>query len=222
MNKKLRNKILIGLAIFLLVASGLIIYLLIEVDKALNPDPKYNTVFTEMYNENNFNKIQPGDDVDYVIDIIGKPFKVDTIDFIEQLLYTNSPEDVFFIEGSDGLRLHGGNDSLKYSNITVNNKGEVIKVFADFELGGKSKDQLMLLNKNQLIELFGEPQKHMICDCKCAIYSYSKLKEGPYRGKLPVIDLRKIMVLDSIVVGKVKIEGNPYNSYIGTCKINKN
>lgn len=83
------------------------------------------------------------------------------------MLYTNSSDDVFLIEGSNGLRLHVGNDSLRYSNIFLNYKDEVIKVFADFELGGKSDDQLKLLNKGQLVELFGEPQKYIICDCEC-------------------------------------------------------
>jgi|GEM_PF-6640308 len=219
MTKRLRNRILIGIAIFLILLGGIVIYLLREVSKALNPDPEFNTVFTEKYDSKRFDNIKAGDQIDYVIEIIGEPCKIDTIEFFEQLLYTNSPNDVFFIEGSDGLRFHGGNDSLKYSSISLDENGDVINVFADFELGGKSKNQLMLLNKEQLIDLFGKPQKHMICDCKCIVFSYSKLKEGPYRGKLPIVGLRKIMFKDNIVVGKVKRDGNPYNSYVGTCNI---
>jgi len=222
MTKRLRKRIIIRLAIFLIIAGGFFIYLINEVDKALNPDPGYNTVYTEEYSETSFRKVQPGDKIESVIDLIGKPFEIDTIGFIEKLLYTNSPDDVFFIEGSNGLRFHGGNDSLRYSSISLNEKGDVISVFSDFELGGKSEDQLMLLNKDQLIVLFGEPQKHMICDCNCKVLSFSKLKEGPYRGKIPVIDLRKVMLMDNIVIGKVQIDGNPFNEYYGTCKIIKN
>ncbi|WP_319500629.1 hypothetical protein [uncultured Draconibacterium sp.] len=222
MTKRLRNRILIGIAIFLIILGGFVIYLLREVDKASNPDPDFNTVFTEKYDSDRFENIKTGDEIDYVIDVIGEPFKIDTIEFFEQLLYTNSPDDVFFIEGSDGLRFHGGNDSLKYSSISVNENGDIINVFADFEIGGKSKDQLKLLNKAQLIELFGKPQKHMICDCKCIIFSYSKLKEGPYRGKLPVVELRKIMFKENAVIGKVRRDGNPYNPYVGTCEVIKN
>lgn len=47
MTKRLRNRILIGLAILLIITGGFIIYLLHEVDKALKSDPNYNTVFTE-------------------------------------------------------------------------------------------------------------------------------------------------------------------------------
>ena len=222
MTKRLRNRILIGIAIFLIIIGGIFYYLLSQVDKALNPDPDFNTVFTEKYDSDRFENIKTGDKIDYVIEMIGEPCKIDTIDFVEQLLYTNSPEDVFFIEGFNGLRFHGGNDSLKYSNISLNENGDVINVFADFEIGGKNKDQIMLLNRDQLIELFGKPQKHMICECKCTVFSYSKLKEGPYRGKLPVIGLRKIILMDNVVVAKVKLDGNPYNPYVGTCKIIKN
>ena len=222
MTKRLRNRILIGIAIFLIIIGGIFYYFLRQVDKALNPDPDFNTVFTEKYDSYRFESIKKGDEIDYVIEMLGEPCKIDTINFFEQLLYTNSPDDVFFIEGSNGLRFHGGNDSLKYSSISLNENGDVINVFADFEIGGKNKDQLMLLNKDQLIELFGRPQKHMICDCKCIVFSYSKLKEGPYRGKLPVIGLRKIMLKDNVVIGKVKRDGNPYNPYVGTCEIIKN
>lgn len=222
MTKRLRNRILTGIAIFLIISGGVFIYLLREVDKAINPDPDFNTVFTDKYESNRFDSIKTGVEINYVIAVIGEPCKIDTIEFFEQLLYTNSPDDVFFIEGSDGLIFHGGNDSLKYSSISLNENGDVIKVFADFEIGGKSKDQLMLLNKEQLVDLFGKPQKHMICNCRCIIFSYSKLKEGPYRGKLPVIELRKILFKDNAVIGKVKRDGNPYNPYVGTCEIIKN
>lgn len=221
MTKRLTNRILIAIVLFFVISGGFIVYLLIEVDKALNPDPDYNTVFTEKYDSKRFDNLKPGDTIDYVIDMIGEPYKIDTIDFFEQLLYTNSPDEVFFIEGSDGLRFHGGNDSLRYSSISLNENGAVIKVVADYEIGGKSEDQLKLLTKEQLIDLFGEPQKHMICAYKCTVFSYSKLKEGPYRGKLPVIELRTIIFRSNVMIGKVKRDGNPYNPYVGTCDIIK-
>ena len=221
MTKRLRNRILIGIVIFLIIIGGIYYYLLSQVDKALNPDPDFNTVFTEKYDSDRFENIKTGDGIDYVIEMLGEPHKIDTIDFFEQFLYTNSPDEVFFIEGSNGLRFHGGNDSLKYSSISLNENSDVINVFANFKIGEKNKDQLMLLNKDLLIQLFGRPQKHMICDCKCTVFSYSKLREGPYRGKLPVIGLRKIMLMDNVVIGKVKRDGNPFNPYVGTCEVIK-
>ncbi len=222
MRKGLGKKILLALLIVLLLSGGIIGYLLYDLSKALNPDPIYNTRYTSNYKEYNFDKVKIGNRYDNVIDLLGCPLKIDTITFVEQFLYTNFPDDVFFIEGSDGLRFNGGNDSLRYSNISLDKQGKVIGVFSDFKLGDKSKDEIMLFSKNSLIELFDIPQKQMICDCNCIVLSYSTLKEGPYRGKHPIIDLRKILIMDSIVVRKVKKEGNPFNRYLGTCTILKN
>lgn len=137
-------------------------------------------------------------------------------------MYTNSVEDVFFIEGSEGLRLRGGNDSLKYSNISLNQNGDITNIFTDFNLGGKNKNELMKLNKNNLVELFGKPQRSMNCDCNCIVFSYSKLKDGPYRGKRPKINLKRILFSNNKVKRKIHIEGNPYNPYVGIFEIVKN
>lgn len=123
----------------------------------------------------------------------------------------------FLIEGENGLVFHGGNDSLNYSNLTINQKGEVVKVMSNFNLGSKSNDELKKLDKKKLIEMFGNPKKHIICDCFCYALIYSKLKKGPYRGKRPVISLRKILIKENYVVGKIEREGNPFIPYLGAC-----
>lgn len=48
-----------------------------------------------------------------------------------------------------------------------------------------NEDSLKMLDKKGVLEKFGKPDKEMICDCDCEVWSYGQIKKGGYSGKRP-------------------------------------
>lgn len=92
----LKKRIIVVTTAIMVVFGVYVVYFIQQLEKALNPDPDFNTVFTEKYAETNFKKLKIGDSLESVYHLLGKPFKIDTLLYNEQMLYTNSPKDVFF------------------------------------------------------------------------------------------------------------------------------
>ena len=190
--------------------------------QALTPDPIYNTDYSEKFSQYNFDVIKIGDDLKLVYDMLGEPIKIDTLKFVETMLYTICPNSVFFIEGSSSYSIKGDCDSPKFTGIFINKEGKAADKYSDFFYGGVINESINGLDKSRIIELYGEPQKHMICDGNRIVLEYTKLKKGPYRGKRPVIFLKRIIVKNGIVEKKVDCEDYPYNPYSCACAINSN
>lgn len=201
-----------------MIIAGFIIISLI-VDDAVTPNPKFNTEYSEKYNENLFNNKLLGISEKHLIELFGEPTKRENLEISEHYLYTNDTSNVHFIEGSTGVSLNGGTENLKYKLITFDKNGiltDIITEKVEFK-----KEKFIGLKNKEIIQKFGEPNKKMICNCDFEILSFSKLKDGPYKGKTPIINLRKVIINNQKKVDKIisKI-GNPDNKYDGSCKMN--
>ena len=220
--KTMNKKIIWVIGLPLIIYGFLMILGFIYVEIATNPDSNFNTEYAAKYSKEQFQKMELEVSYDYLISKMGEPLKKDTIEYTQKYLYLNFPNGANFIEGRNSINLNGEIDSMRYSLISMNIKGEITDISTNYKLGGIAKEELKKYSKEKLIKEFGHLQKVMICNCECEVLSYSKLIKGPYRGKKPVIHLRNILLKDNKVVGKVSQEGNPYNPYIGTCEIQEN
>ena len=151
-------------------------------------------------------------------ELLGDPIKREKLEISEYYLYTNDSSKANFIEGSSGINVLGGNENLKYKLITFDKKGILTNIMTEkieFE-----KEHFLGIKKSEIIETFGKPNKEMLCDCNLEILSYSELKKGPYKGKSPVIYLRKVILgKDKLVKKVISKIGNPDNKYDGSCII---
>jgi hypothetical protein len=213
----MKNNLKILLFIFIVIIGGFIILILIAED-AVNPNPKYNTEYSKNFKENLFNKKLLGISETNLKELLGEPIKRESLEISEYYLYTNDTSKVDFIEGSSGIKLCGGNENLKYKLITFNEKGILTNIITEkieFE-----RENFLGIQKNKIIEKFGKPDKEMLCDCDLEVLSYTELKKGSYKGKSPIIELRKVVIgKDKLVKKLISKIGNPYNKYDGTCRM---
>ena len=179
-------------------------------------DPEYNTIYATGFNEKIFNNDLIGMPEGKVISTLGEPFSKTKLDYFSAFLYSNHKDSLYFIENSNSIGLLGNSDSLKYRFISFDNSGNVktvmTKGYPDME------DSLKKMNRLEIIKILGNPGKEMLCDCNCEVYSYSKIKEGSYSGKQPIINLRNI-VFDSnkVVIRIIRKVQNTYSKYDEIC-----
>ena len=213
----MKNNLKTVLIIFLVIIGGFLILTLIAND-AVTPNPKYNTVYSKNFKEKLFNNKLLGKSESNLTELIGNPIKREKLEVSEYYLYTNDTSKVHFIEGSSGINISGGNENLKFKLITFDEKGILTNITT--ENIGDEKDKFIGINKNEILKKFGKPNKEMFCNCSLEILSYSELKKGPYKGKSPIINLRKVIIGEDKLVKRVisKI-GSPNNKYDGTCKM---
>jgi len=210
-------KLILIISLVIVSSLTLISYL---GETASTPNPKYNTLYSKKFNEKLFNKSLIGLSENELIKLIGKPIKKEKLEFSEYYLYTNDTSSVHFIEGSSGF-YSGSNKNLKFKLITFNKKGFTTNhITEDITL---ENDSLKGLNKDEVIRKYGKPNKIMLCDCEFEVLSYSELIRGPYFGKSPIINLRKVIIgNDNLVTKIISKTGKPNNKYDGTCKITHN
>ena len=93
------KKILYIISLIILVLFiGLLIISYIA-NKAITPDPDYNTVYSKKYKEEYFNNKLIGLSETELIQLLGTPLKREYCDFNDTYIYTNSTDSVHFIEG---------------------------------------------------------------------------------------------------------------------------
>lgn len=218
----MKKRLLQILTILIILGISIFIGLYIYVDDALTPDPDFNTLYQTNYTEEKFNLIKSGEKYQSVIGKLGKPISVDSIQMKDIYLYSNAPERIRLKEGnSNGVTMIGGFDSLYYILIEFK-VDKVERVSKSYDYKEIEIDSLENLTRSQILNKLGKPDKEMNCSCECQVLNYSKLKEGPYKGKHPITNHRKIIMQNNSVKTKVAEEGNPHNPYVGMCEIRKN
>jgi hypothetical protein len=180
-------------------------------------DLEYNTIYTEKYKEERFNSKLLGFTEKDIVNTFGEPFSKTRPGYFNAVLYTNNKDSIFFDEYTDGAFLFTGKrENIKYRFISFDSLGNVKTAMADGY--SKNEDQLKQLTKSEIIKKFGKPDKEVLCNCKCEVYSYSKIKEGGFSGKQPTINQRNIVFNNNhIAVKIIKKVGNSYSTSGGTC-----
>jgi hypothetical protein len=181
-------------------------------NKAITPDPDYNTVYSKKYKEEYFNNKLIGLSETALIQLLGTPLKREYCDFNDTYIYTNSTDSVHFIEGINAYPF--ARDSINFISINFDRDEIVSDVWADSLI---SKDELIGKTKQFIIKKFGKPEHFMFCNCECEILSFAYMKEGGYRGKHPVSYIRKVFIDNNKVVKIIKKTGNPFNTHDETC-----
>jgi hypothetical protein len=209
------KKLLVGILIISMLSFT--VYKLYKfISRIETSDPEYNTIYTADYNEKVFNKDLIGMTETKVINKLGEPFSKTRLDYFNALIYSNHKDSLYFIENSNSIGLLGYSDSIKYRFLSFDNSGNVktviTKGYPDMEVSLKK------LKKSEIIKILGNPDKEMLCDCNCDVYSYSKIKDGSYSGKHPIINLRNI-VFDSnkIAIRIVRKVQNTNSKYDEIC-----
>ncbi len=206
---------LIILIIVLILISGFCI-LIFQVDKAVNPDPNYNTIYSNSYNENTFINLQQGMTLEQIINEIGNPMNNYTPKPVHKILYSDFNVS---IDHGYGVSLNDTSDNISFLVVDFDSTGTLVKIFNRNFIDKQKEDSLYQIDYNGIVSEFGLPRQEVICNCNGSILNYSDLKEGPYRGKHPAIKIRRLILSsDKKLEMKIIEEGNPYNKYIGICK----
>jgi hypothetical protein len=181
-------------------------------------DPNYNTIYTDKYKEEIFNTTLLGMSENEIIKTLGEPFSKTKLEYFDAILYTNHKDSINLNANSNSLTLLGYSDSLTYKFISFDSGGNV----KDAMIKGypETESEIKKLTKSKIIMAFGPPDKEMLCNCNCEVYSYSQIKEGGISGKGPIINQRNIVFDNGRTALKIiKKVGNTYSKYDEICKV---
>ncbi|PWJ32687.1 hypothetical protein [Sediminitomix flava] len=209
------RKIYLILLIIVIVLIGGFSILMLQVDKAVNPDPDYNTIYSDSYNEEKFINLKQGMTLDQIEAEIGKPFETYSPTAVHKILYSDFNVS---IDHGTGVSIKDTADNISFLVLDFDSTKKVIKIFNRSYIDKNKEDSLHHNDYSQIISNFGSPKQELICNCEGSVMNYSDLKEGPYRGKHPIVKIRRLILttdkeLDRLVID----EGSPYNKYIGIC-----
>lgn len=207
----------ISFRLVLILIIGLVFYNVYKfISRIDHTDLEYNTVYTEKYKEKVFNNNLIGLTEKKIVDTFGEPFSKTKPGYFNAILYTNYKDSVSFEQYSNALNLAGISEKIKYRFISFDSSGNVDAVMIQGYPDNEA--EIKLLSKSEIIKKFGKPEKEILCNCQCEVYSYSKIKEGSYSGKHPTINQRNIIFNDNHVAIKIiKKVGNSYGTDGGTC-----
>lgn len=72
------------------------------------------------------------------------------------------------------------------------------------------------MNYNEIIEILGDPKQEVKLNKDYTVMVYSKLKEGPFRGKKASIYIYRIVLNNKgIMEYRIRCSGSPFDEYIG-------
>ena len=190
--------------------------LMLQVDKAINPDPDYNTIYSNSYNEEEFINLKQGMTLDQIIATIGNPIETFSPTAVHKILYSDFNVS---IDHGAGVSLNDTSDNISFLVIDFDSVNNTIKIFNRNYIDKNKEDSLYQQDYSHIISNYGSPKQELICNFEGVIMNYSDLKEGPYRGKHPVIKIRRLILTPDKKLERLVIdEGSPYNKYIGICK----
>lgn len=188
---------------------------MLQVDNAVNPDPDYNTIYSDSYNEQKFINLKQGMTLDQIEAEIGKPIETYSPTAVHKILYSDFNVSIDY---GNGVSIKDTADNFSFLVIDFDSKEKVIMVFNRNYIDKNKEDSIYQNDYSQIISHFGSPKQELICDCDGSVMNYSDLKEGPYRGKHPIIKIRRLILnADNELERLVIHEGSPYNKYIGIC-----
>lgn len=176
-------------------------------------DYEYNTIYTRNYKEDKFNDSLIGKTKYEIVKILGESFEKTKLDSFNAIIYTDKKDSIYI--GIDFVGKRGIN--VKYLYVSFNSNFKVKMVMSDSFI--VNEDSLKMLDKKGVLEKFGKPDKEMICDCDCEVWSYSQIKKGGHSGKRPDIFIRNLIFSrEGELLKVVKLKGSTYDKYIGVCK----
>lgn len=193
-----------------------------HLSRIVTPDLKYNTVYSSNFEQLSFEELRLGMSKSQVFSIIGEPISIINPEFEHSILYSN--QNLEIEPGGLGIAIKDTVQDLKFLRINFDKNEQIISVFNS---GGFIDTSYVTKLNNSDYEFaiteLGKPIQEFKCDCFCSVLVYSKLKDGNYSGKTPMIENKRIALDDN---NKVKIiideVGNPYKSQLGICKQMKN
>ncbi len=209
------KKILIG--ILVIVITGFAVYRFYKfIGRIDTADPEYNTIYTKGYKEKGFNTNLIGLTESQITNVLGEPFSKTKLEYFNAILYTNRKDSLYLNENSISIGFLRYSDSINYRFISFDSSGNVGEVM--IKGYPETKEEIEKLTKSAIIRVLGNPDKEMLCDCKCEVYSYSEIKKGSYSGKHPIINLRNIVFDNNkIAIKIIKKVQNTYSKYDGIC-----
>ena len=189
------------------------------------PDLEYNTVYSEKYNESQFNNSLIGLNKIKIIEKFGKPLKIDSIQKFSKFLYKNKSDSIY-IDCEGGVDTSHFNMLHKKENFLVFtfDENEIVKDIFNIKNSERiNSDSLIGTSKAEIIKKYGKPNQIAEVKENGEVLFFSNIKEGAYTGKMPKIYLRKVMFnKNNIAIKVIKAEGNPLNPTEGICKIYSN
>lgn len=208
-----------GIAVFM-------IFKMINFVKGIETaDLEYNTVYSEKYNESQFNNSLIGLNKNKIIEKFGKPLKIDTIQNFSKFLYKNKSHSIY-IDCEGGVDTSHFNMLHKKENFLVFtfDENEIVKDIFNIKNSERIKsDSLIGTSKVEIIKQYGKPNQIAEIKENGEVLFFSNIKEGGYTGKMPKIYLRKVMFnKNNIAIKVIKSEGNPLSPTEGICKVYSN
>ena len=220
---KIKTYLLLALVFTLAI---FMIFKMINFVKGIEtPDLEYNTVYSEKYNESQFNNSLIGLNKIKIIEKFGKPLKIDTIQKFSKFLYKNKSDSIY-IDCEGGVDTSYFNMLHKKENFLVFtfDENEIVKDIFNIKNSERiNSDSLIGTSKAEIIKKYGKPNQIAEVKENGEVLFFSNIKEGAYTGKMPKIYLRKVMFnKNNIAIKVIKAEGNPLNPTEGICKIYSN
>lgn len=191
------KKIILTIAVLIVF----LVLIMIWLDKAISPDPEYNTVYTENYTEEIFNDSLIGLTENELNDKIGKPFKKKRLNHFHSILY--SVEDSISIEpyGYSVSNQSRSSFDPKFYRFEIDSLNNVEDVFTNDTLLNEFK--YIGDKRDVLVSKLGNFRQEILCDCKCYLFEYSKIKDGPIHGKTINYHERLILLDSNKIVSNV-------------------
>ena len=220
---KIKTYLLLALVFTLAI---FMIFKVIKFVKGIEtPDLEYNTVYSEKYDESQFNNSLIGLNKIKIIEKFGKPLKIDTIQKFSKFLYKNKSDSIY-IDCEGGVDTSHFNMLHKKENFLVFtfDENEIVKDIFNIKNSERiNSDSLIGTSKAEIIKKYGKPNQIAEVKENGEVLFFSNIKEGAYTGKMPKIYLRKVMFnKNNIAIKVIKAEGNPLNPTEGICKIYSN
>lgn len=221
----MKKKTYLLLALVLAIAIFMIFKMINFVKGIETPDLEYNTVYSEKYNESQFNNSLIGLNKIKIIEKFGKPLKTDIIQNFSKFLYKNE-NDSIYIDCEGGVDTSHFDILHKKENFLIFtfDENEIVKDIFNMKNSEKiNSDSLIGISKAEIIKKYGKPNQIAEVKENGEVLFFSNIKDGAYTGKMPKIYLRKVMFnKNNIAIKVIKAEGNPLNPTEGICKVYSN
>ena len=199
--------------LFTILGISLIYFsMIVYASWAIQPDPDNNTVYSEKYNDSIFTNNLIGKTEKELIEILGEPFEKDSIPFFHSLLIyqqnnARASENIGFrAVGNIG---NSYNFIIDKDNIIIKDQTHLDSTKIDNQYIGQKLDV-------ETLKKLGNKFHEIKCDCDCEVLSYTKMKDGRYRGKGPNYHDRNIILKDNKVVKVIKhnYQNNSLDQYL--------